>query len=200
VPGRHGTKRPGTATRWGFHRLRPQWAERLVDEAGIRAGELVLDIGAGDGALTAPLVARGARVIAFELHDARADRLRARFADDDVTVVRADAIDLRLPRRPFAVVANPPFAATSAILRRLTSPGSRLVRADLLVTRHVAARWSGGRGWADDRFAASMRSLPRRALQPCPPHDVAVLRLIDRNWGRQRGPWNPGEGSVRRRW
>jgi 23S rRNA (adenine-N6)-dimethyltransferase len=187
VPGRHGTKRPGTATRWGFHQLRHEWAERLVDEAGVRAGDLVLDIGAGRGALTAPLAERGARVIAFELHCDRARQLRARFAGHPVTVVRADATDLRLPRRPFSVVANPPFAATAAILRRLTSPGSRLVRADLVVPRHVAVRWSAERGWARDRYVASMRSLPRRALQPSPPAEVAVLRLADRFWVPQRG-------------
>ncbi len=53
---------------WGWHRLAPGWAERLVADAGVRPGDLVLDIGAGDGAITAPLVVAGARVVAFELH------------------------------------------------------------------------------------------------------------------------------------
>ena len=83
---------------------------RVVADAGVRPGDLVLDIGAGTGAVTAPLVAAGARVIAVELHPERVAMLRERFAGDDVTVVRADVADLRLPRRPFRVVANPPFA------------------------------------------------------------------------------------------
>jgi 23S rRNA (adenine-N6)-dimethyltransferase len=144
------------------------------------AGDLVLDIGAGHGALVVPLVAAGAHVVAFELHDARVRQLRERFAGETVTVVRADAADLRLPRRPFAVVANPPFAITTSIIRRLTSPGSRLVRADLVVPRPVAARWSSGRGLGADRFVSTMTRLPRRALRPCPPHDVAVLTLTRR--------------------
>ena len=100
MPGRQGTTRDGRVSRWGYHRLDPRWAERLVEHAGIRPGDLVLDIGAGDGALVAPLLRRGARVVAIELHAERASRLRERFADDAVKVVRADAADLRLPRRP----------------------------------------------------------------------------------------------------
>ncbi len=105
--------RPGP---WGWHRLAPAWADRLVADASVAPGDLVLDIGAGTGALTAPLVAAGARVVAVELHPGRAAALRRRFAGADVTVVRADAADLRLPRRPFRVVANPPFGVTTAVL------------------------------------------------------------------------------------
>jgi hypothetical protein len=48
-------------TRLGYHELTDVWAERLVAGAGVRPGDLVLDIGAGNGAITAPLVATGAR-------------------------------------------------------------------------------------------------------------------------------------------
>jgi 23S rRNA (adenine-N6)-dimethyltransferase len=168
--------------RWGWHQLTDRSAQRLVVDAGIRPGDLVLDIGAGTGALTGPLVAAGARVIAFELHPRRAQQLRDRFPGRQVTVVQVDAADLRLPRRPFRVVANPPFAVTTAILRRLLSRESRLVTADLVVPRHVAARWAGGRGagahqWTRTFGARVATGLPRSAFRPRPPGDVAVLRL-----------------------
>ena len=159
---------PGAGrTAWGWHRLTDDWAHEIVAAANVRRGELVLDIGAGDGALTRPLLDAGARVIAIELHPARLHTLRRRFADEPrCKVVRADARDLYLPRRPFRVVANPPFNASSALLRRLTAHGSRLVAADLVLQRAVANRWSTG---------GSVRPLPRSAFAPRPQVDTAVL-------------------------
>ncbi len=167
---------------WGWHQLAEPAARRLVESAGIRTRDLVVDIGAGTGALTAPLVAAGARVIAVELHPARAAALRRRFTGFPVTVVQVDATDLRLPRRPFRVVANPPFGATTAVIRRLLSPGSRLVSADLVVPRHVARRWNDGRAPGFHRWAATFRvatvaRLPRAAFGPRPPADAVVLRI-----------------------
>jgi 23S rRNA (adenine-N6)-dimethyltransferase len=156
-----------------------------VDAAGIRPGELVLDIGAGLGALTAPLVRAGAQVVAFELHPGRADRLRRQFADVSVTVVRADATDLRLPARPFRVVSSPPYNISTALLKRLLAPGSRLVSADLVLQRQVANRWARGDAPGANRWfrhydlSIGIR-LPRKAFTPPPHVDSAVLVLRKR--------------------
>jgi 23S rRNA (adenine-N6)-dimethyltransferase len=172
----------GRRSRWGWHQLSNDAARRLVVEAGVRAGDLVLDIGAGTGSITAPLVAAGARVVAFELHHGRAHALRERFAHDPVIVVQADAADLRLPRRPFRVVANPPFAVTSPLLRRLLARGSRLLTADLVLGRPAAVRWAGGelrgaRRWMTTFDASVTRTIPRSAFAPRPSVDAVVLRI-----------------------
>jgi 23S rRNA (adenine-N6)-dimethyltransferase len=165
---------------WGWHPLTDEWAARVVADAAVRPGELVLDIGAGRGTLTAQLVERGARVIAVELHPARAQHLRRRFAGRPVAVVQADAVSLRLPQRPFRVVASPPYAITSALLRLLLAPSSRLTAADLVLQRAVVRRYAGG--WAaGPRHRAHRwqlragRPLPRRAFRPPPAVDSAVL-------------------------
>ena len=166
----------GGATRWGFHRLDSREARRLVARAGVGAGDLVVDVGAGDGAITAALVAAGARVVAVELHPARARQLHDRFAGSSVRVVQADAADLHLPRRPFHVVANPPFAVTTALLRRLLSNASRLESAHLLLPVPVAARWAGGRGPGAGRWdIRAAGHVPRCAFRPPAPAAVAVL-------------------------
>jgi 23S rRNA (adenine-N6)-dimethyltransferase len=174
--------RRGGHPRWGFHRLDDHWAQQLVAAAGIRRGDLVLDVGAGTGALTTPLVAAGARVVAVELHARRADTLRRRYSGAPVTVVRADGADLRLPRRPFRVVANPPFAITTGLIRRLLGPGSRLVSADLVVPRHVASRWTSPRApgvhrWSQTFVARSSRRIPPAAFRPPAPGAAVVLRV-----------------------
>jgi len=170
---------------WGWHPLDSRWAQRVVDAAGIVPGELVLDVGAGLGALTAPLVRAGARVVAVELHPGRADRLRRRFADAPVTVVRADAGDLRLPSRPFRVVSSPPYNISTLLLKRLLSPGSRLVSADLVLQRQVANRWvrgdaPGANRWFRHYDPSIGLRLPRKAFTPPPHVDSAVLLLRKR--------------------
>jgi 23S rRNA (adenine-N6)-dimethyltransferase len=81
-----------------------------------------MDIGAGDGALTSHLIAAGARVLAVELHPARVRRLRERFGDA-VTVICADIAEVRLPGRPYRVVASPPYQHSSRVLRSLLGAG-----------------------------------------------------------------------------
>jgi 23S rRNA (adenine-N6)-dimethyltransferase len=162
----------------------------VVADACVRPGELVLDVGAGSGALTAPLLSGGARVVAIELHPERVRELRSRFGGA-VTVVRCDAADLRLPTRPFRVVANPPFAVSTALLRRLVAPGSRLIRADVIVPWHTARRWAAGDGpgaarWLETYSVRLGRPIPRHAFVPPPPSGVGLLVIERRRAGGPR--------------
>lgn len=165
--------------RWGWHQLHPAAARRLVRDAGLPERALVLDIGAGGGAITQPLIDAGARVVAVELHQRRASELEARFGGA-VTVVRADAADLRLPRRPFHVVANPPYAVTSAIMRRLLHPGSRLRSAHLVLPVWAVRRWTapnapGSNRWARTFDVRAGSYVRRRMFTPPPKSDSQVL-------------------------
>ena len=169
---------------WGWYRLERSWAERLVADAGVRGGDLVLDIGAGDGALTGPLLAAGARVVAIELHPGRRAALRARFPAADLVVVAADAADLRLPRRPFRVVANPPWAVTAPLVARLLGRGSRLVRADLLLKRPAVRRCLDDPRYAGGWELRAGLTVPRRAFRPAPPIDARVL-VVERRVNRR---------------
>jgi 23S rRNA (adenine-N6)-dimethyltransferase len=180
--GPRARRQPQRQTRWGFHQLEPATAARIVTDAGIRRGDLVLDVGAGNGALTRPLIAAGARVVAVELHPARLSRLRDAFPDRQVRVVQADAGDLRLPRQPFRVVANPPFAATTALLRRLLAPGSRLVAADLVVPRTTLHRWMSARAPGSNRWRSQYvigpgRRIASHRFDPPAPTDCVVLTI-----------------------
>lgn len=138
-----------------------------------------MDLGAGDGALTRPLLHAGARVIAVELHPGRAEGLRRRFTGEPVQVVTRDLTDLYLPARPFRVVSSPPYSLSTTLLRRLLS-SDRLLSADLVLQRATARRIA-------ERPAAARHTrryvldvgmpVPRRAFDPPPQVDSAVLRV-----------------------
>lgn len=168
--------------RWGWHRLADAYARELVSRSGVGRGALVLDLGAGDGAITRHLVAAGARVVAFELHPDRAAALRRAFDAKVVKVVRADVADLRLPTRDFHVVANPPFSVVSPVLRRITHRHSRLVRADLVVPVSVAARWLDLLDRSVWQMSVTAR-LPRSAFDPRPTVDCCAIAVSRRGVG-----------------
>jgi 23S rRNA (adenine-N6)-dimethyltransferase len=111
-------------------------ADDIVRGLDVRADELVVEIGAGDGRLTAPLAERARRVVAIELDPRLAKGLRRRFE-----VVEGDALSVTLPDEPFRVVGNVPFHLTTAILRRLLGDlRSPLRRADLIVQWGLACK------------------------------------------------------------
>jgi 23S rRNA (adenine-N6)-dimethyltransferase len=162
--------------------------DALVDRSGAGDGDLVLDIGAGNGLISAALARRGARVEAIERDPALAARLRAKFATwPSVTVVEADVLATPLPAEPFRVVANIPFGITTQILRRLLDEDG-LARADMIVQAEVARkRGTRGRGtllnacwepWFE--FGTGVR-IPATAFRPRPRVDTAVLIVTRRD-------------------
>ena len=174
----------------GRHTLRSRaFADGLVRDAGIRPGTLVLDLGAGQGALTRPLAAAGARVRAVELDPASLRELEARFGGDPrVEVVEADATLLSLPDEPFAVVANLPFAAGTTILRRLLGdPRVPLTQLDAIVEWGLAVKrtavWPSTLltcTWGAWYELSLLRRVPRACFAPPPSVHAAVLRATRR--------------------
>jgi 23S rRNA (adenine-N6)-dimethyltransferase len=168
------------------HFLRsPRIAAQLVRAAGVSGDDLVLEIGAGDGRLTAELARTAGRVVAIELDARLAAGLRNRFAGTNVEVVAGDALAEPLPRAPFRVVANLPFHVTAALLRRLLDdPHSPLTGADVIVewgaARKRATVWPStqlGATWGAWYAFAVERRLPASCFAPPPSVDAGLLSV-----------------------
>jgi 23S rRNA (adenine-N6)-dimethyltransferase len=166
--------------------------DALIDSCALAPGELVVDVGAGRGAMTLACARAGARVLAVEVDPVWASRLadaveRAAMSDR-VRIVRADALSLRWPREPYRVVANPPFGITTALLDTLLAdPEVGPYRCDLVVQAEVArkrAQWPPSTlrsaAWAPWWTFELGTIVSRRAFRPIPAVDAAVLRVIRR--------------------
>jgi 23S rRNA (adenine-N6)-dimethyltransferase len=196
----------------GQNFLRTDLADELVAAAAFVAGDHVVEIGAGRGALTYALARHGVRVVALEKDPHWATTLRheaIRRGLDDIRVVCCDALDYRLPRRPFRVVGSLPFGSTTAILRHLfDDPGSCLVRADLIVQWEVARKRAVmppstllSTTWAPWWTFEIGPRIPAAAFRPVPSVDAAVLRVTRRDPPilppHMAGPY---ASFVRRQW
>jgi len=107
---------------------------KLVDASGVEAGDLVLEVGPGTGALTVELLERGCKVIACELDRAFVTLLNETLGkefSDQLLMIEGDClsnkrelnIELKdmLGDQPFKLVANLPYhAATPLMLALMT--------------------------------------------------------------------------------
>lgn len=178
--GRARGARPSPARSQHFLRT-TALARQLVSDACVGPGELVLDLGAGSGRLTAELARVADRVLAVELDPHWANRLRRRWRNVDVA--EGDAALLELPREPFRVVSNIPFDRTTDLLHLLLDdPRIPLVRADLIVEWGVAAKrgipWPSALNdvlWGAFYESSVARRLPPTAFEPRPAVHAGVL-------------------------
>ncbi len=175
--------------------------EAVLDEiarlAAPRAGEAVIELGAGLGHLTARLLARGARVVAVERDRDMARVLRAELGAE-VLLLEADAARLDLrgisaehgAAGRIAVVGNLPYHLSSPILFSILDQAEHVSRAVLLLQREVAERLAAAPGthaWGilsvllqREADVSIERVVPPGAFLPPPKVESAVLCAIFR--------------------
>jgi 16S rRNA (adenine1518-N6/adenine1519-N6)-dimethyltransferase len=191
------------------HGLQPKksWGQNFLVDPGVRRRivaaaaptneEVVVEIGAGLGALTAALAERAARVIAIERDRDLVPLLQAALAGrGNVTVSGTDALDFdfaaeaRAAGRPLVVVGNLPYQITSPLLFALLDGGAAVARAVLMVQREVAERVVAGPGSKTyGRLSVMVQQqagveilfhVPPGAFHPQPAVTSTVMRVVPR--------------------
>jgi 16S rRNA (adenine1518-N6/adenine1519-N6)-dimethyltransferase len=174
----------------GQHFLTDKGAlDDIVRAAGIRPGDRVLEIGPGRGALTAPLLAAGARVTAIEADAGLAAHLPNQLKSPNLTVVSEDFLRFNLAEvgaGPWLVVGNLPYAVGTPILQKVLL-WDKWTMATLMFQKEVALRIVAGTGGPDyGLLGLSVRlradaeialELPPEAFRPRPKVDSAVVSV-----------------------
>lgn len=130
--------------------------KKLVDAAGVGAGDVVLEVGPGTGALTVELLARGCHVVACELDDQLAGLLSetmpgvASSAGGSFALVHGDCLESKremsrevkaaLAGRAFTLVANLPYGAATPLMLSLLTRHPECRGLFVTVQREVADR------------------------------------------------------------
>ena len=177
------------------------YARRIVGALGLRAGETVVEVGPGRGALTALLLESGARVVAVELDRELVPVLLQRFGGrDEFKLVEADALrvdfcEAVLPAASARVVANLPYNISTAILQRLVEQRACVPEMVLMLQREVVERITAPPGSAErgyltvlvEAFCESegLFDVPPGAFRPVPKVWSTVARLRARSAGAE---------------
>ena len=176
----------------------PRAVERIAAALGDLSSSTVVEIGPGEGAITAALAARAAHVLAIELDSVLAAQLRAQFPPDSVTPNRVTIVEQSILHFDFAAAAaegggarlpvagNLPYYITSPILLHLAAAHASIDRAVLMVQREVADRITAAPGSSNYGVLSatiqmygpveSLFTLPPSAFVPPPQVHSTVFR------------------------
>src|SRR3712207_6081995 len=169
------------------------YARRIVRALAPRAGETVVEIGPGRGALTELLLDSGARVVAVEFDRELVGLLSGRFGSrEEFKLVEADALDVDFcseiePSREARVVANLPYNISTAILQRLLEQRRCLTEFVLMLQREVVERITARPGSSERGYltvlveafceSEALFDVPPGAFRPVPKVWSTVARL-----------------------
>lgn len=162
--------------------------EEMLNHAQINGNDMVIDIGAGKGALTSPLSRRAKRVIAVELDNILAHSLKKSFGNNpDVKVLNLNVLDMPLPNNSFKVVANIPYNITTDIFGYFFDTPQTSFTKGVIVTEWGAAkrftehstdpRIIGWNTWFNIKI---IKKISPQAFSPSPSVQSAMIKIGQR--------------------
>ncbi|MEK7068236.1 MAG: 16S rRNA (adenine(1518)-N(6)/adenine(1519)-N(6))-dimethyltransferase RsmA [Patescibacteria group bacterium] len=169
----------------GQHFLKnPYYLGLVADAAGIAAGEVVLEIGPGDGALTAVLLERGARVVAVEKDSRLIPVLKEKFTGKNFEVIEQDALGYEPKFKTYKVVGNIPYYITGALFKKFLTAKRQPSTVVFLTQKEVAARIARSKkesilslsvkAYGEPRY---IKTVPRGAFAPPPKVDSGIIKI-----------------------
>src|ERR1043166_3847477 len=119
-------------------------AQRLIAMSTIGLSDIVYEIGAGDGIITAALARVAGRVVAIEKDPDLVRNLRQRCRPfHNVEIVEKDFLVYSFGTPEYKIFANIPYNRTSLILRKILYDRSNLTDSYLILQKEAAKKFSG---------------------------------------------------------
>ena len=186
------------------HRPRPRFAQHFLVARGVveaiaglvrpAAGEVVVEIGPGRGALTEGLLALVDRLVAVEIDRDLAALLRTRPDAERLDLIEGDILQVDLGEVLRAagggrllIVGNLPYNITAPLIFHLLAHADCISRALVMVQREVAQRLVAGPGSKDYSLLSVLVALRaqvetrlqvgRTCFRPVPAVDSSVVEL-----------------------
>lgn len=178
--------------------------DAIVRESGVDAGDVVLEVGGGEGALTERLASAAARVWVVELDRGLEPRLGAiPEAHPSVEIVWGDAMRVdfaALDPAPTRIVSNLPYSIATPLILRTIAELPSVSAWTVLVQREIADRLRaepGSKTYGGPSVLVQLacevrllRKVDRAVFTPRPRVDSALLGL------ERRGPGAPGNVAA----
>ncbi|MGH8732493.1 MAG: 16S rRNA (adenine(1518)-N(6)/adenine(1519)-N(6))-dimethyltransferase RsmA [Burkholderiales bacterium] len=168
--------------------------ERIVEAVAPAAGDFIVEIGPGEGALTAPLLEKIGKLEAIELDRDLASGLAAKFPPFQLTVHCADALEFDYARFParMRLVGNLPYNVSTPLLFHLARFATQVRDMHFLLQHEVVERMVAAHSTpAYGRLSVSLQSrfqmkklfkVAPGAFRPPPKVESALVRMQPLDW------------------
>lgn len=174
-----------------------QLLDEIVSLSGITDKDVVLEIGAGAGTLTASICRTAQRVVAFEIDRNLKPILDVTLAEyANCKVVMADVMKLSVAEveaqytdnKPYKIVANIPYYITTPLIMKFVEGSDKVESLTLTIQKEVADRLCASQGNKDYGAitvavqavadVSLIKSLDRTLFYPAPNVDSAVVNIV----------------------
>ena len=181
----------------------PGIIHKIVDAIAPHAGDTVVEIGPGLGAITEPLLERIDHLQVVEIDRDLIARLQQRFAPERLTVHEGDALKFDFgslkDSGPLKIVGNLPYNISSPLLFHLAAFADRVCDQHFMLQKEVVDRMVAAPGSkAFSRLSVMLQvryymelvlEVPPGSFNPPPKVDSAVVRMIP--WPADKSPYAP---------
>jgi 16S rRNA (adenine1518-N6/adenine1519-N6)-dimethyltransferase len=158
--------------------------KKIIEAGEISADDIIIEVGAGRGALTAELLKKAGKVVALEIDKDLIPELQKEFGEQKkIQIINQDVLTFAPPLEPYKVIANIPYYITSPIIRHFLQRKNQPTIMVLLIQKEVAERIVSKehsilsltiRLFADAQITCTV---PRTAFTPQPKVESAVIKI-----------------------